>query len=70
MPILRWLGGDVGDVLAVDDDRALGRPLEAGDHPQDRRLAAAGGPEQGDELALLERQVDAADDRVGAEAAC
>src|SRR5262249_24294333 len=30
-----------GDVLAVEQDLAGGRALEAGDHPQRRRLAAA-----------------------------
>ena len=41
-----------GDVVAVDQDRARGRLLEAGDHPQRRRLAAAARAEQGEELAL------------------
>ena len=44
IPTLRWFGGPVGDVPAVDRDRARGRLLEAGDHPERRRLAAADGP--------------------------
>ncbi len=62
MPILRWLGGSVVMSAAFDEDGAGGRALEAGDHAQDRGLAAAGGAEQGDELALVEAQVDALDD--------
>ena len=33
------LGRHVGDVLAVDDDRATVRPVQAGDSPQQRGLA-------------------------------
>ena len=44
---------------AVEQDAARGRPLEAGEHPQQRGLAAARRPEQREELALVdvERQV-------------
>jgi len=36
----------------------LGHVLEPGDHPQQRRLAAAGGPDQHHELAVADRQAD------------
>ena len=42
-----------GDVLAAEEDPALGRQLEAGDHAQGRGLAAARGAEQAEELAVL-----------------
>src|SRR6185436_18238286 len=46
------------DVAAVQDD-AAGRGLgEAADHPQDRGLAGARRPQDGDELAVLDREVD------------
>ena len=57
----RWFGGDPDDVLAVEQDLALGRLLEAADHPQRRRLAAAGRAEQREELALADHQVDPLD---------
>ncbi len=49
------VGADVAHILAADVDRALARHHEAGDHPQDGRLAAAGGPEEGEELSRLDR---------------
>ncbi|MCY1294112.1 hypothetical protein D9M70_433940 [compost metagenome] len=45
-------------VLAVDHDRAGGGCLEAGDHAQDGRLAAAGRTQEGDEFALLDVHVE------------
>ena len=39
-----------------------GHLLEAGDHPQERGLAAARRPDEDHELALLDREVDARDD--------
>ena len=45
-------------VLAVDIDVALGRHFEAGEHAQQRRLAAARRPEQGEELAWLDVEAD------------
>ena len=50
-----------GDVGAVDEDRPRRHHFQPGDHAQHRRLAAAGRPEQGAELALADRQVDIAD---------
>ncbi len=47
---------------------AVGDRLEAGDHAQQRGLAAAGGADEDDELAVLDAEVDAVDDLDGAEA--
>jgi hypothetical protein len=55
------VGRDPDHVAAVEQDLAAGRLLEAGDHPQGGGLAAARGPEQGEELALGDAQVDAVD---------
>ena len=63
MPILRWLGFSRVMSLPSIDDRAGGRRLEAGDHAQHRGLAAAGRAEEGDELALLDVEVEVLDDR-------
>ena len=46
------LGRGGRDVLAVDEDAPRVGRLEAGDQPQHRRLAAAGGTEERDDLAL------------------
>ncbi len=43
-------------VLAPEMDAALRRQLEAGDHAHGRRLAAARGPEQAEELAVAYRE--------------
>ena len=59
------VGAQMRDVLAVDANFACGRRLEAGDHAQSRRLAAAAGAEKGDELAALDGEVEVLDDRVG-----
>jgi hypothetical protein len=37
-------------------------PIESGDDIQQRRLAAARGPDHGDELAIADREVDSCDD--------
>jgi hypothetical protein len=57
-----------GDVDAVDEDAPLGRLLEAGDHPQRRRLAAAARAEQREELAAGDVEVERADRHHVAEA--
>src|SRR5262249_10247634 len=59
------VGIDALHHLAVDDDLAVARSLEAGEHAQQRGLAAARRPEQGEELALpnLEVRVVDGDDR-------
>ena len=48
-------------VLAVDQDPAGGRRLEAGEHPQQRGLAAARRAQQGEELALVDVEADIVD---------
>jgi len=50
-----------GDVAPAQADRAGRRPLEAGDHPQHRRLTRPGRAEQGDELAVGDVQVESVD---------
>ncbi len=49
------------DVAAVEVDAAGAERLEPGDQPQQRRLAAAGRPDEHGELAARDRQVDALD---------
>ncbi len=51
---------DGGDVLPLQDDATLVRRLEAGDHPERRRLAAAARAEQREELSVSDRDVDVA----------
>ena len=67
MLTLRWCGGDVRDVDPVEQDAPARRALEAGDHPQRRRLPAAGRAEQREELARRHVEVDAVDRDVVAE---
>ena len=55
----RLFGGTPRQVLAVDDDPARVGAVEAGHEPKRGRLAAAARAEQRDELAGLEREVDA-----------
>jgi hypothetical protein len=49
------------DVALADRDPALGDGLEAGEHAEQRRLAAARRPDQNHELAALDRQADVVD---------
>src|SRR5262249_18522107 len=55
-PPVGWLARHV-DV--VQHDAAGIRPQEAAGHPQERGLAAAARPDEGDELALVDVQADA-----------
>ena len=48
----------VVDQLAVDADLAAGRPVEPGDLPQQRGLAAAGRADEDHELAVDDLEVD------------
>ena len=48
----------MGHVDAADMDGALGHRLEAGDHAEQRGLAAAGRTEEGAELTALDGEVD------------
>ena len=57
-------GADVGDVLAVHGDLAAGDVLQAGKTPQQGAFAAAGGPQQGDQVALFNIHGDALQDLV------
>src|SRR5262249_60473005 len=50
-----------GDVDPAQLDPSLGRLLEAADHPQRRRLAAARGAEEREELAAVDVERDAVD---------
>ena len=61
MAIPRSAGAVGVDAAAVDHDVAAGRVLEAGDHAEQRRLAAAGGADEDAELAVGDREVDALD---------
>ncbi len=59
--------GHVVHHALADQDPARVRALEPGQHAQQRRLAAARGPEQHQELAGFDLEVDLAQRRVGAE---
>ena len=61
------VGREARDVVAVYADDAGVRVLEARDDPQEGRLAAAGGTEEGEELALLDLEGDALQRFEGAE---
>ena len=65
---LALVGGEVGDVAAVEEDAAGVRLLEAGREAQHGRLAAAARAEEGEELALLDLEGDVVDGLDGAEA--
>ena len=52
---------EVGHVGAGDSDGSRGDLLEAGDHPQERRLAAARRPHEDDELAVRDLDADVVD---------
>jgi len=56
------VGRQPGHVLALEFDEAGGRRLEPADHPEGRGLAAAGWPEQGEELPGLDLEIDVVDD--------
>ena len=56
-------GRQLVHALAGDDESPRGRALQPGDHAQGRRLAAARGAEQADDLAGGDRQVDVVDGR-------
>ncbi len=56
---LRRLSRIAGDVLVEEPVVAFGRVVEQPDDVQQRRLAAAGRPHDGDEIALVDLEVDA-----------
>jgi hypothetical protein len=51
-----------GDVAAIDVDGAAAGVLQAGDQPQQCRLAATRRADEDDELAILDHQVEPGDD--------
>ena len=67
-PLRRHPGAVSGDGPARDLDGAGLRALEARDQAQQRRLAAAGGAEEGDELAALDAELCVVHGLHGAEA--
>ncbi len=56
MPKPRFSGGSVSMRVVVEPDAAVGQRQQPGDAVERRRLAAAGRPEQRDELAAPDRQ--------------
>src|SRR4029450_8157087 len=50
-----------GDLVAVEDDHAPGRLVDAGDHVEERRLAGAVRADQADDRALGDGEVYAGD---------
>ena len=66
MPMLAPVRRHVVDRLAVEHDLAMGRGLEAGQHHQAGGLARARRPEQGQELAARDLEVQVLDDQRGA----
>ena len=55
---------EVADVVAVDQHRAVVDVVEAGEQPGDRRLAAAGAPDERDGLARGHVQVEVREHRL------
>ena len=53
---------------AVEQDFTVGEVLEAGHHPKERRLPAAGRADKNCEGAGFDREIDAVDDLDGVEA--
>jgi hypothetical protein len=53
------IGGDIRHILAVDEDGATIRIVDAGDQPQQDRLARAGRTEDDDDLSLVGGERDA-----------
>ena len=68
MPKSRSAGGSARHVAPGDLDPALVLRVEAGDGAQQRGLAAAGRPEEADELAAPDLEIDRLQGGEGAEA--
>ena len=51
----------IGEVLAREKNPSAVGQIEAGDHAQERRLAAARWPQQGEEFACLDGDADLID---------
>src|SRR3546814_13849438 len=60
---------DARHILSVDEDLAFARQFEAGDHAQQRRLAATRRAEQYEEFAGIDVEGDVVDREIG-RAAC
>src|SRR4029453_16013181 len=60
VPLVR---GRLRHAGAIEQDLPLARPLEPRDHPQGRRLAAAGRTQEREELTGWHLEVDAGDGR-------
>ena len=58
----RFDGASSRHVLAVDEDGAGRQVFEPCDHAQQRGLAAARGPDEDDELAVLDVEIGARND--------
>ena len=58
MPTLRWFGGILGYILAVDQDIAGGRYFKTRHHAQGGGLAATAGSQEGDQLTLIYLEVE------------
>ena len=56
------VGGKQGNILAVEQNLPARGEVEARDHAQRRRLSAARGAEEGDELTLVDVKTDIVDD--------
>ena len=54
---------DAADVAVADEDRAVVERLEAGEHPQRGRLAGPGRPDEHEQLAVVDLQVELRDRR-------
>ena len=57
----RSRGGRFDHVLVVDPDRAVVDVLEPGEHAQARRLAASGGTDEDEKLAVVHLEVEMVD---------
>ena len=68
MAMPRSAGSTSFTTLPPIDDLAVGDVFEPGDHPEQRRLPAAGGADEDHELAVGDVEIGAVDDLVGAEA--
>ena len=60
-PEIAAVHGSARDVVAAEHDPAGVRLDQAGDHPQDRRLAAAARAEKRDELPVVDAKADPVD---------
>jgi hypothetical protein len=58
----------IGHVAAIDSDLTTVGTFEAGDQPQGGGFSAAGGTEQGEELATFDAEIDVVDSGMLAEA--